>query len=200
MIDLAAARSRFNLEKSSILLMDSTVLGMDILIQILTGFGAKAIHRCTSMSEGVEVCQKNDLDLIITDTVLQEGDGYEFVSWLRRSGPQNNRFVPVLMTASHTPRSQVMRARDCGAHFILAKPLTPTIMLERLLWVGREDRQFLACDSYAGPERRFKNQGPPGGGVGRRKDDLSPEVGEATQPNLDQDKIDAMFQSRKISI
>ena len=41
--------------------------------------------------------------------------------------------------------------------------------------------------------------GPPVGEKGRRHDDLSVEVGEATTPNLDQDQIDALFQPKAVA-
>jgi hypothetical protein len=69
-------------------------------------------------------------------------------------------------------------------------------MLERILWVAREQRGFVACDSYAGPDRRFKFDGPPAGGPGRRRDDLSADVGDAVMPNMSQDQIDALLQQR----
>jgi CheY-like chemotaxis protein len=199
-MDLAQAKIRLNLEKATILLVDSTTLGMEVLVQIVTGFGARTLRRATSMQEAIDLCNGEALALIITDADLADSDGYAFVQWLRRHGTQPNRFAPVLMVASHTPQSQVTRARDCGANFILAKPLTPTAVLERLLWMGREDRQYLACDTYAGPDRRFKNEGPPAGSAGRRKDDLPLELGDAVDPNLDQDSIDAMLKTRRVTL
>ena len=41
--------------------------------------------------------------------------------------------------------------------------------------------------------------GPPVGVKGRRHDDLSVEVGEATTPNLDQGQIDALFQPKAVA-
>lgn len=93
----------------------------------------------------------------------------------------------------------VQNARDCGAHYIVKKPLTPVVMLERILWIARESRPFIECDVYVGPERRHKNEGPPNG-VPRRRDDLPPEVGDAQEPNLSQDQVDNLFSSRKVTL
>jgi len=78
----------------------------------------------------------------------------------------------VLMTTSHTPRSQVSRARDCGANIIIKKPFPPITMLERIIWSSKEGRKFLFSDVYVGPDRRFKNVGPPKGEKGRRREDF----------------------------
>jgi len=194
------SRARFNLGRASVLLLEENQLGMSILVQILTGFGAKTLHRCETVNEAEQAVQKVEIDLLIVDALGPEGAGYDFVRWLRHSGIQPNCYAPVLLTAGHTPTAAVSKARDCGAHFIIAKPLTPISVLERILWISKEGRRFVECDSYVGPDRRFKNDGVPAGMAGRRRDDLPVEVGEATMPNMDQDVIDSMMKTRRVQI
>lgn len=194
------SRARFNLQRASVLLLEETPLGMSILVQILTGFGAKTLHRCENVEEAEATVQKVELDLMVVDALGPSGAGYDFVSWLRRSGIQPNCYAPVLLTAGHTPNAAVSKARDCGAHFIVAKPLTPISVLERILWISKEGRRFVECDTYVGPDRRFKNEGVPAGMKGRRRDDLPPEVGEAQSPNMEQEMIDGMLKTRRVQI
>lgn len=192
------SRARFNLERASILLLEPSQMGMNILVQVLTGFGAKVLHRCESVQEAQDVVQRAELDLAVVDAM--GGDGYDFVSWLRRCRLEPNCYVPVLLTAGHTPSGEVNRARDCGAHFIMAKPLTPIAVLERILWIAREGRRFVECDTYVGPDRRFKNEGVPPGMTGRRRDDLQGDIGEAASPNMDQDVIDSLMKTRRVEL
>ena len=124
----------------------------------------------------------------------------DFIEWLRRSRIEPNCFAPVLLTAGHTPSNAVARARDCGAHFVMAKPLTPIAVLERILWIAREGRRFVECDTYMGPDRRFKNEGVPAGMVGRRRDDLQGELGQAETPNMDQEVIDSLMKTRRVEL
>ena len=194
------SRARFNLERASVLILEENPLGMSILVQILTGFGAKAIRRCGSVELAQQAVQNGQLDLMIVDSLGPSGAGYEFVRWLRRSGIQPNCYTPVLITAGHTPSGAVSQARDCGAHFIMAKPLTPIAVLERVLWISKGGRRFVECDTYVGPDRRFKNEGVPAGTTGRRRDDLPSEVGEATMPSTEQDRTDEMTKTRRVQI
>jgi CheY-like chemotaxis protein len=192
------SKARFNLERANVLVLEDNPLGMTILIQILTGFGAKSVRRCESVEQAEQAVQGAQLDLLVVDAMA--GAGYDFVRWLRRSGIQPNCYAPVLLTAGHTPSGAVSQARDCGAHFIMAKPLTPKAVLERIVWISKEGRRFVECDSYLGPDRRFKNDGVPAGMTGRRRDDLPPDVGEATMPNMEQDMIDEMMKTRRVQI
>lgn len=195
---LANLGSRIDLRKATILLVEPNNQAMDVLSQIFLGFGATHCLRASSFEEAQQVVHANVIDLIACEATLQadEPDGYEFVSWLRRSGLDPNAFAPVLLLSSHTSSRNVARARDCGAHFMVSKPLAPATLLQRILWIAQHNRTFVQCDAYTGPDRRFQNLGPPNG-VGRRHNDLPLEVGESSGPNMDQDEIDNLLTPKK---
>ena len=197
---LANLGSRIDLRKATVLLVEPNNQAMDVLSQIFLGFGATHTLKAASFEEAQQAAHANVLDLIACEATLQpeQADGYEFVSWLRRSGLDPNAFAPVLLLSSHTSRKNVSRARDCGAHFMISKPLAPNILLQRVLWIAQHNRTFVSCDTYVGPDRRFQNLGPPEG-VGRRHNDLSAEVGAATEGNMAQDEIDSLLNPQKVA-
>src|SRR5678815_2277555 len=173
-----ASRARVNLATASILLLDETSLGMSILVQIVTGFGAKHLHRCNTVEQAREVSLLNEVDLAIVDSLMTTGEGYDFVSWLRREAPEPNRFAPVIVTTSHTPTRDVTRARDCGGHILVKKPIAPIVLMERIMWVSKGGRAFLHSEGYAGPDRRFRSD--PECGFARRREDRAPDGAAAT--------------------
>ena len=193
----ASAATRVNLEKASVLLLESTLQGSDIAAQILAGFGVRSPVRAATAEDAMRVCEGPPLDLIVCEPALPGVDGYDFVRQLRRSRLEPNAFAPVLLVSAHTPKSQVVKARDCGANFMVVKPLSPRVVLDRILWIARENRAFIECDTYVGPDRRFQSLGPPSGTQGRRKDDLPPEVGAAVDPNMSQSEIDDLMKPRR---
>jgi DNA-binding response OmpR family regulator len=178
-----ASRARFNLEKAAILLLDDTPLGMSILVQIVTGLGAKQLHRCTSLEMAHEIAVTQEVDLAIVDALAPAGGGYDFVQWLRRETQEPNCYAPVLITTGHTPASDIVRARDAGGHFIIKKPIAPIVLLERIVWVARTARPFLFTGTYVGPDRRFRDDGPPDG-AGRRREDQARPAAEANAEAL----------------
>jgi CheY-like chemotaxis protein len=171
------SRARFNLTDSAVLLLDATPLGMAIMVQVVTGLGAKTLYRCADVESARIAVESNQVDLAIVDTLPPNGEGYDFVQWMRREAGEPNCYTPVIMTTSHTPRSQISRARDCGAHIIIKKPFPPIAVLERIIWSSKEGRKFLVSDTYVGPDRRFRDVGPPAGEKGRRRDDLEAAPG-----------------------
>jgi CheY-like chemotaxis protein len=166
----ANSKSRFNLSKASVLLLDSNPMGLGVLAQILKGFGAGVLYRCAAVDEAKEVTQTQALHLIIADTMSPGGEGIDFVVWARRDAPDPNRYCPIILVDGHTRAADVSRARDCGANFLLKRPLSPLSLMERIIWIGGEDRGFILGETYAGPDRRFKDDPIPGG-HGRRWND-----------------------------
>ena len=160
-----------NLEKARVLLLDDHAEGGKILAQIVMGFGVKRIVRSASAAEAQELVSASEFHIIMVNANLHESPAFEFIDWLRRAGLQPNSFTPVILITGHTQRSQVERARDCGANIVLAKPVSPVSLLERIIWIAREKRPFVNCDTYMGPDRRFHDTGPPAGVVGRRHND-----------------------------
>ena len=182
------------------LLVDANPQGMSILAQIFSGFGVNCPLRSETPDEARAILCKTPVDLVVIDSSLPDEDGYAFVHWLRRTVHQPNTMTPAIVTAGHTPMRDILRARDCGANYVVAKPLRPKILLDRIQWVGASSRGFVETATYCGPDRRWRSVGPPAGTRGRRATDLSTEVGAATQPNLDQSDIASFFKPNKVSI
>ncbi|MBS0332550.1 MAG: response regulator [Proteobacteria bacterium] len=194
------ASDKINLEKMQVMLVDDNQQGLDIMGQIVAGFGARNQFKCANVKDAKDLLRKTAVDLVLTDAQIPDEDGYSLVRWIRTEGPEMNRYVPILIVTGHTRRSDIFRGRDSGANFVVAKPVTPRALLERIFWVGRDERKFIECDSYVGPDRRFKREGPPAGMEGRREDDLHGQLGDASEPNLSQDEINAMMRPAKVAV
>lgn len=152
----------FNLSRANVLVVDDDPFSLKLTAQVLLAFGVRSRFQCRSVSEAAEILETHPIDLMVVDADMPEQDGYSFVRQVRTSGSDPNAYVPVVMLASHTRRSQVSGARDCGANIIITKPISPIMMLDRILWIARYPRQFLHTDSYAGPDRRLTVSEPRG--------------------------------------
>ena len=177
-----------NLERAQLLLLDDHAEGLKILVQIVSAFGVKRYHRCRLSDEAKVVASQHELHLILINANLKESSGYEFMSWLRGANLQPNSFAPVILLTGHTQKSNVERARDCGANFIITKPVSPAIILQRILYVARDRRPYIKCGDYIGPDRRFRDVGPPPNMAGRRHNDTAeapPEDSLSDAPSED---------------
>jgi len=193
--------ARLNLTKATVLLLQNNQAELDILGQVFIGFGVKAIRKCLSLNEAND-CIKNGIlfDLIIVDADMAGGAGFEFVQGLRRMEDNDNRLTPIMLVSGHTVPSSITKARDCGANFVVAKPITPKTMFDRVMWLARDERQFVVSDTYAGPDRRHKTFGPPVGTKGRRHDDVSAQIGRPVGPDMSQSDIDALLNPKRAAL
>ena len=150
-----------NLTGAVTMVVDDSAFAADITSSALLGFGIKTRYSMRSAAEAIEILRETEVDLLVIDCEMPGMDGFELVQWLRRSGPPN-AFVPVIMTAAHIRRSMVNKARNCGANYIVTKPFSASSLLERIVWVARDNRPFLEVGEYFGPDRRFRAGDAPG--------------------------------------
>ena len=68
-------QSRIDLERAAIVLVDGNNQGMNILVQVLGGFGARTLHRCGTAAAAQEAFKQNEIDLMVIDAALPDMDG-----------------------------------------------------------------------------------------------------------------------------
>lgn len=191
--------TRINLERTAALLINDNPQGLDILSSIVQGFGLKEQIKCASPEDARAIIKRRPVDLILVECAVA-ADSSDFVRWLRREGPKTSAYTPVIILTGHASEGFVAQSRNCGASFIVAKPLTPMILLQRILWLTKDQREWVECETYVGPDRRVRNYGPPLGMAGRRAGDLSAEVGVALEPNMDQSDIDMLMKPQRVAL
>ncbi|MEQ1809761.1 MAG: response regulator [Terricaulis sp.] len=191
--------TRIDLSKATALVIDGSQHSLDVISQILKGFGLATILRCDRVQDAEKIVKTKSVDVILIDPSIHAGTGYGFVNALRHGGGPS-AYAPVILVSGHVRHSDVSRARNTGANFVVTKPLSPSVLLQRILWIARDKRPFVEVGDYIGPDRRFKFEGPPAGSDGRRSGDLSAPLGEADEPNLSQDEVDAMIKPQRVMI
>jgi DNA-binding response OmpR family regulator len=192
--------TKLDLTTANILIVEENVNEQDILAQVLMGFGVPGIQRRATADEVMIAVKRESFDLALISSKLKDMSGYDLVMQLRRQEQTSIKHMPIMLVCGHMQLAGVKRARDCGANFVLTKPISPQILFDRIVWLAQDHRQFIEADSYIGPDRRFKAFGPPVGMKGRRADDLSAHIGEAKEDNMSQDLVDGFFGAKKVSL
>jgi len=192
--------TRINLESSVVLLVDDNKMSLDILNSAFMGFGVRERLRAESVAEARRHFLGRTIDLLVLDMGMPEESAFTFLQWARREAAAPACYTPTIAILGHTSKPSVMRARDAGANFVVAKPISAGTLLSRVVWIARENRAFLKGENYAGPDRRFHNLGIPAGIEGRRGEDLPMEVGEARDPNMSQSEVDMFMKPMKVDL
>lgn len=188
-----APKVLLNLQKTAILLADTDMMGQSIVVQMLVGFGARNLVRCSEIEEVRRNLKVTNFDLIIIDPASFGAEGYELMGWLRRELNPPNKHAPVLVVTGHTEQNRVGQLRDAGANFIVSRPLSAAVLLDRILWMSREKRPYVETNNYVGPDRRWRDAALPLGQSGRRQKDKEVAARIAAGGEMNQSDIDLVM-------
>jgi two-component system, chemotaxis family, chemotaxis protein CheY len=186
------ANPTMNLRDLAILVADPSSYISMLIHSMLRGFGANKVLEVRNSISVFQALMAQRIDILICDAQLPSHGGLALVRAIRGRTDNEHRTIPILLMSSDSSEATVKRARDSGANMVIAKPLAPASLYDRLSWIAFNPRKFVDTPNYFGPDRRFKIEGYPGG-VGRRKGDKVVEVAEETGPALAQSDIDSLF-------
>lgn len=183
--------SRLDLTRINLLAVEDNPQAMEVMSQILMGFGVVHATKCVDTAEAIQKAGARQFDLVLADDDPLTQGGLELLRALRGDPSGPNYTVHVLLLSANTSEARVIAARDAGASFIVAKPLSPRTLLTRIEWIARNNRSFVTSEGYRGPDRRFKSQGVPDGLEERRADAL--KLIASPERQLEQAEIDSLF-------
>jgi two-component system chemotaxis response regulator CheY len=109
-----------------ILTIDDSKTIRDMLRMTLAGAGFEVLQAVDGQ-EGVEVMDREKVDLVITDINMPRMNGYEVVRHLR--GNPNHRKLPILVLTTESDTDKKHLARDAGATGWMVKPFDPDRLL-----------------------------------------------------------------------
>lgn len=177
--------------KARMLVVGESTKALDVLCTTLRGFRVREIQQSESTADAKRFAGSGQFDLILADCEMPEEDGIAFAQWLRSDPDGPNFTAPLILLSAFTAQERVCAARDAGANMVVAKPVVPAVLLSRIEWVARNHRRFVICESYRGPDRRFKAGLPPEGVEERRADLLA--LAADGERDLSQNDIDSLF-------
>jgi two-component system, chemotaxis family, chemotaxis protein CheY len=191
-----AAPPNVNLRDLVFLIADPSSYMSMLVHSMLRGFGGTKVLEVRNSSGVFHTLTNQKIDILICDSHLPPHGGLLLTRAIRRKQDNENRTVPILIMARDGGEKTVKLARDAGANMVIAKPMSPASLYDRLVWVAFNPRQFVDTENYFGPDRRFKIEGYPGG-IGRRRGDKEVEIAEESGPALGQDDIDNLFNATR---
>jgi DNA-binding response OmpR family regulator len=116
-------------EAAHILLIeeDATLADITAFRLELSGYAVEVVH---SAHGAFAAIQARVPDIVITDLVLPDIDGCEFIS--RLSHDKQCEHVPILVFSTNSALDQVEKAYAAGAKQYLVTPYDPTVLDERV--------------------------------------------------------------------
>nr|WP_255490528.1 EAL domain-containing protein [Duganella sp. SG902] len=115
-------------DTATILIVDDHVLNREFLMTLLS-YGGHRLLEASNGAEGLKMVLAEKPDLVISDILMPNMDGYEFVTRMHEHEETAN--VPVIFyTATYREREAMAVAQSCGVRWVLPKPSDPEVILQ----------------------------------------------------------------------
>ncbi|MDI5951951.1 response regulator transcription factor [Streptococcus equi subsp. zooepidemicus] len=111
-----------------ILIVDDDIALSESIKEVLVSRGFKNISIAYSISEGIDIFSVSQIDLIILDVMLPDGEGYLLSKYVRKTSD-----VPILfLTAKNNPDDEI-KGLDSGGDDYVTKPFLPKSLTYRIM-------------------------------------------------------------------
>ena len=123
----------------TILLVDDEEPILALMSATLGGGDRYCLLFASNGDEAIKVCQDVKPDLLFLDIMMPDLDGYEVCRSLKQNPSTTD--IKIIMLTAMAQEFDRHKAVEVGADEYMTKPLSPTMLLERveeILGVGRE--------------------------------------------------------------
>ncbi len=110
--------------KVNILVVDDEQIVLDS-IQKLVRKENYEVHGALSVGEGLNLLEKKEIDIVLTDLMMPEVDGLEFMAMVKKSHPR----IPTIMITGYATINTALQATQLGAFDYIAKPFSKKELL-----------------------------------------------------------------------
>jgi CheY-like chemotaxis protein len=155
------ARFNINLRDLVILVADPSSYMSMLIHSMLRGFGSNKVLEARSSTNVLQVLTNQKIDILICDSRLPPHGGLPLTRAIRRKQDNANRTIPILVMTSDGRETTVKLARDAGANMVIAKPMSPGSLYDRLAWIAFNPRQFVDTPTYFGPDQHVPEKWKP---------------------------------------
>ena len=124
------------------------------LKECLLEHGFRSVLDTGNLAQVAGAVREGNVDLLIADTSLPEGDFNEYVTELRHGKHGDNPFLVVMTLVSDPNPDAVHAAINSGTDHVLAKPFSPLAMIRHAKDLTHGRKKFVVTTDYIGPDRR----------------------------------------------
>ena len=125
-------------DEKTILVVDDIKENRDLIVQLLGFYGFKTFEANSGLM-ALEVFEKEKIDLIFMDILMEELDGLQTMQIIRKK--QNNSDIPIIALSANVFEEDKKEAIDAGANDFLPKPVEEKdilLILKKYLYIEFE--------------------------------------------------------------
>ena len=155
----------YDLSYFKILIVEDSQFVSNLVSSALRTMGVGEIHIAKNIDEAKQqllnynaVQSSQNMDVVIADWLMPEGNGSELISWMRNHKSDVIKFMPIILCSAYASSKTIEAARDMGITEAMVKPVSAQKLANRILYVIDHPRPFIQTADFFGPERRRKEE------------------------------------------
>jgi CheY-like chemotaxis protein len=145
-----------DLSEVRIVVIDDNEFAMTVIRRLLRAMRITVVTTCSNPEAAAEVIQRANADILIIDIDMPVKTGLELIHEIRHGQAGIAKDISILVASAHVDLEHVEKARNEGANWIVAKPLSFRSLYDGLARVTLDDRPFIEEKGYVGPCRRTR--------------------------------------------
>lgn len=123
------------------MVVDDRVINREFLITLLS-YGKHTLFEAENGEDALRLAKENHFDLIITDILMPNMNGYELAQKLQ-ADPKLSKIPLIFYTATYRLDEANLLANSCGVKYVLAKPADPDLIMNTVnLALGGNDVSY----------------------------------------------------------
>ena len=122
-----------------ILVIDDDPLYREMMVEVLKGEGFETIEADNGMA-GIEQARTYRPDLVVSDIVMEQADGYKVLSTLKNDESTSN--IPFIITTGWSSKGGQRQGMSLGADDYLSKPFNATELVDTV-WAQLKKKEAL---------------------------------------------------------
>ena len=145
-----------DLSEVRVVVIDDNEFAMTLIRRLLGAMRVAEVTTCSDPEVATEVIQQAKADILIVDIDMPGKNGLDVIHDIRHGQAGVAKDISILVASAHVDLEHVARARNEGANWVLAKPLSFRSLYDGLVRVILDDRPFVEGKAYVGPCRRVR--------------------------------------------
>lgn len=147
------------LEFLDIVVIEDSKAMQTLFRSMLSSFHPRRVRTFDNFQDALTAMVNEPPTLVITDWRVGRSTAYRFLKLLRARGMRPLCHVAVMIVTAHATQRVVEKAMSAGAHAILAKPVSPSLLQERITRLAADGRRFVlqldGCYGVEGADERL---------------------------------------------
>jgi DNA-binding response OmpR family regulator len=136
------AALKFNFRVARVGVLESSPFAATITRTMLSGFGFRDIANYQSPEMAAKKMLSDPIDILLCDPAPAHQKIFDLLSELRTPKYGEVSLSPIIIVSAKVNIDVVKAARQCKVDFVIAKPCSPRVLLDRIIWsASKKDRR-----------------------------------------------------------